>query len=671
MICLLLKLKRLKRWFMSVIINVTGAGYDSDEYQAAEVLKNILQNSLPQCALGEIVISANVTLVGQAVKDIDIIVIGNLQNCNIELTFLNQEGGLMNEYVEITGFCTTVEVKSHDISGVSRQGTELYVSYGLDNHSVTFQSNAQKTSTMNFFKRIFGSSPYITNLIWFIGISSKELINLLIEDECVIPSNALPVNFNVKDFFQLIVAQNKVYKQGGIFKFGSSLSGDSVVNHSKQLRLFNEYKKGVGELTRKRVEQIGNKSFGLNLTSDFTNCLSIYRGRAGTGKTMGLIQTAISLTESDCRVIILTYNRALVSDMRRLFALADLPDLFNENCVFVNTMHSYFFRLISEVIYDGNLSSETFLNEYVKTLECLFGLLSEENSFKYIKDICRKSSYLNWDYVFIDEAQDWMDIERNIITRLFKSSQIIVADGGQQFVRQIEVCDWTEVSERKSYKLKICLRQKINLVKFINHYNEKTGGYGNRIIPLDKLVGGKVYILDKSANIYEFHKQLMNDLIKAGNIAYDMLYFVPSTMVEISVGKRNFIYKDEFEKNNIYLWDGTNEDNRSDYSICTDEVRVLQYDSARGLEGWTVVCMNFDEFLEQKRNSFVPKTNKNALLLESPEEELEKYILNWALIPLTRAIDTLVITLKDIESKTAKQLRELSLQYPDYINWIG
>lgn len=67
----------------------------------------------------------------------------------------------------------------------------------------------------------------------------------------------------------------------------------------------------------------------------------IYRGRAGTGKTVGLIRTAIHLVdEGQARVLMLTYNKALVSDIRRLFALAELPDMFEANCLHINTMHS-------------------------------------------------------------------------------------------------------------------------------------------------------------------------------------------------------------------------------------------------------------------------------------------------------------------------------------------
>ena len=57
-------------------------------------------------------------------------------------------------------------------------------------------------------------------------------------------------------------------------------------------------------------------------------------------------------------------------------------------------------------------------------------------------------------------------------------------------------------------------------------------------------------------------------------------------------------------------------------------------------------------------------------MLESPQERRKKYLYNWAMIPLTRAIDTLVITLRDPEAKVGKILRELSNEFPDFVSWI-
>ena len=70
--------------------------------------------------------------------------------------------------------------------------------------------------------------------------------------------------------------------------------------------------------------------------------------------------------------------------------------------------------------------------------------------------------------MLIDEAQDLTQNEQKLFVLLFKKECIIVADGGHQFVRNIEVCNWSAIKERENIKLKYCLRQKNNIVKFIN-----------------------------------------------------------------------------------------------------------------------------------------------------------------------------------------------------------
>ncbi len=277
---------------------------------------------------------------------------------------------------------------------------------------------------------------------------------------------------------------------------------------------------------------------------------------------------------------------------------------------------------------------------------------------------------LNWEYILIDEVQDWSAYERDIILSLYDRTHVIVADGGRQFVRNIEACDWTIVSQKKSIKLKSCLRQKNNLIKFVNNYARLIDGSSNNIISSEKMHGGKIIILRDTTKTIDVLKSELKEIKKTGNSAYDMLILTPSSLVEHDGDEKSFSLKKDFEFRNILIWDGTNDDNRTEYAIDPDAARVFQYESARGLEGWTVCCMNFDEYLEMKEEQFDPKKNENKLLLESVEERKSKYLLNWALIPLTRAIDTLIITLKDEHSKYAQDMINLAGEYGDYIKII-
>lgn len=654
---------------MSVNVMVYGADQTSDEYIAALKLKQIIQDSLPGSAIGEIVLFASATFMGQAVKDVDLLMIGQVQNYSVNAEFHTEAEGLVKDEVAISSFCTTIEVKRHDISGIFVNGTDFYVKYGARNHCVTTQSNKQKISAMQFFERTLMVSPYVTNVIWFTQATPSDIKKLLTNNGRTMPSNVLGSDFDFKELMQLLIWQRPPYKRWNNYIFDSSYNPNSLQAIQNALSLFSKTKAHMGEMTRRRIEQLTNKAFQSNALIDTQGKVSIYRGRAGTGKTVGLIQTAIHLVdEEQARVLMLTYNKALVSDIRRLFALAELPDMFEAKCLHINTMHSYFFQLTNAVLFNGQMNGNKFLEKYDSILKELLSFMSDDDGVEMVKEICASDSTLDWDYVLIDEAQDWSNLERDIILKLFDKGKIIVADGGQQFVRRIDVCDWSVVRDKNNIKLKYCLRQKENLVAFVNAYSQKLDVLGSKVLTKNNMPGGKVLITTDD-RLFDVHHQEMERLSGTGNIAYDMLYLVPYALVKRNYGDSSFALKTKFEQNGIFIWDGTASNNREGYSIDAEEVRLLQYDSSRGLEGWTVVCMDFDVFLDEKSFEY-QDGSVDALMLESPKERKKKHLYNWAMIPLTRAIDTIIITIKNPASETARLLKEISEEHPDFVSWL-
>ena len=652
---------------MSVVVSVIGSKPESDEYLGALQLKKVLETGLPSNAIGEIILHANATLVGQTVKDIDILMLGTLQNCSAVVDFTDSDGNRLKDRVSFSSFCTAIEIKSHDISGIIREGTEFYVKYRHELHPVTTQSNAQKISVMNYLERSTGYSPFVTNIIWFTGITEEELKTLLSTDYGIMPSNVLASSFSVQTLLQRLVWQRQPKLFRGSYHFDCGINMLSIDDLAKVFRKFSVAKAGMGALTRKRIEQITTNVIKSSIQKPIEGKLSIYRGRAGTGKTIGLIQLAISLVDQeDARVLILTYNRALVSDLRRLFTLADLPDLFSSSCVAINTMHSFFYRLADEVLFNGALDGKRFLEEYETILHELLSFFeSGVEAVELIKEVMHGDSFLNWDYCMIDEAQDWLKVEQEIILKLFVPGRVIVADGGQQFVRRIEIGDWSSSPNRNSIKLKYCLRQKSNLIKFVNRYLDALGKSEYKIADPGKLAGGKVVICSENMQRFQVFEEELKKLKQAGNIPYDMLFLVPNTMV--SKEPRKFVEKNSYSEHGFFLWDGTNEEERKSFSQLGDEERVLQYDSSRGLEAWTVVCVAFDQFVEEKRNAPAELLRQESLYLESAEDKRIKNMINWLLIPLTRAIDTIVITISDWNSPTAKLLKKLAEENPDYV----
>lgn len=661
-----------KAILMGVNVRVIGENDNTDEYQAAEYMRQVLSDTIPGNAEGEIILYPSAYISGQNVKDIDLLMIGQLENCEVRCDFTSVENEPINDNVKIDSFCVAIELKSHGVNAIMRQGTDWYVKYPSRDHNVTKQSNEQKIAVMRFFDETLQVPVFATNLIWFEELSKQELNSLLSVGGKRIKSNVFCREVSFKYLIQLLLWQKQPYKIGKNYVFNSFNKGCDINKIKQSIEFFWKEKRVIGELTRKRVEMITKSDFSDKqiIKSEDSN-ISIYRGRAGTGKTVGLIQTAIQLVdEEQARVLILTYNKALVSDIRRLFALANLPDMFDVNCVSIMTLHSYFYRLINKCLYEGELDGETFINSYEKYLIELLGFLKEDSvAIEMVKEICRNDPKLDWDYLFIDEAQDWSDSERDIVLNLFEHNQILVADGGQQFVRNIKPCDWSIVRDRKNIKLKKCLRQKSNLIKFVNHYSESFGIPTTRVVGSEKMLGGRIIIVSDKDKLIPIVKQEYQNLINNGNIPYDMLVFSPRDMVN----KTDDIgYKDieSFRTAGFDVWDGTVSGNRDEGFASNNQIRLFQYDSGRGLEGWSVVCLDYDAFLNDKKNHFDYNYQIDELLLESKEEKLEKYLLNWGLIPITRAIDTLIISIRDIESEFSKILRLIAYENSDYVDWV-
>ncbi|WP_024865658.1 hypothetical protein [Butyrivibrio sp. FCS014] len=131
-----------------------------DPFKDLDLSQSRLED-LPANVIGEVVIYPNATILGQAVKDIDVVVIGELKNYTPSLKYY-ENGEEKIDKISIESFCFAIEVKSHDAS-IVRRGTDWYVPYHQHLHNVTDQSNKQKTSLFSFYKNQIGVSPYVTS----------------------------------------------------------------------------------------------------------------------------------------------------------------------------------------------------------------------------------------------------------------------------------------------------------------------------------------------------------------------------------------------------------------------------------------------------------------------------------------------------------------------------
>jgi superfamily II DNA or RNA helicase len=75
--------------------------------------------------------------------------------------------------------------------------------------------------------------------------------------------------------------------------------------------------------------------------------LLVFRGRGGSGKTIRLLRLAKDLYDNGKRVLLLTFNKALVADIRRLLVLLGINNQGFDRGIHISTAHKYFIQMFS------------------------------------------------------------------------------------------------------------------------------------------------------------------------------------------------------------------------------------------------------------------------------------------------------------------------------------
>lgn len=589
------------------IVNISGKENTREEEALYDYMLPNFKNYFEQHDEigGQIIFYVNNLIFAGPTKDVDILMVAELDNCYVDVP--------NHDRVRVERLCTTIEAKSHGITGAFSQGQNIFVKYPKESpHNATEQCKHEMDLLSSFFKRV-GISSWVTSLIWLYGMNEDELANMAPEAH-----NAIAVDSNFDRIVELICNQCSVLPKGGFLncsKNNSSFMQDiaRVFSGVKQGKSLNTIKT-LNLFSKEKVESIFKDSFKGNTT--------ILAGRAGTGKTIALLQLATYVSgERNERCLFLTYNTALVTDIKRMLNFAPYIALDN---IAVFSAEKYF----GDILKNNNFWTEG--SNYEKSYQVsLNACINSQTKIDY------DSSY---DYVFVDEAQDWTSEERDLLLRLFPQNKVIVADGIDQFVRSNNRISWGELKDIR----KVSLRQKSNIVAFVNAYSNKLN-LGWEVKPNPMFPGGKVNIY-RSYNS-KLHASYLKEAKENYCDEYDFLFLVPPSLYDSSNG---FVLRQKYEERGIHIFDGTIKTNRdrgypqTGLSLC----RVYNYASCRGLEGWITVCLRFDEMVE-----------KMSQLIPDNDHRLQA--LMWSLIPLTRAVDSLIITISDPDSRIGKLLKDL------------
>ena len=431
-----------------------------------------------------------------------------------------------------------------------------------------------------------------------------------------------------------------------------------------------------------------------------------------------------------------------------------LADLFlsnkNDGDLFLNDYEN-FLRILYKVL---NKTFE-FYKEYdvrnkKELLETFLNLNKESNEIsleafsKHIED--RKNRLpIKYDLIFVDEAQDCYEYEKEILIKIFGEGKIIVANGGEeQLIRYPELCDWkkrkaeTETGyketnyiphkpmiQTKKDPVSISYRSKEEVIRLCNFFANKIN-IEFKLHSLNEEVAPKEYI-DRGEIIFDFRinpdiLSIYNQLKEKSSINGYKPYESILTLItpedeqeensegeqeensegeqkensegeqkENSEGEQKENSEGVSQKNKTHIYENnyvntTNikekkgswkylkllEDNGYQCYNGTkskhlpfdfDDIRIIHYESCRGLETFAVCCFRLDTFFNGKyEDENAERTLLNKKRYNNQELTNEKrkqiYATNWLLMALTRAIDTLYIQINNKNSYIGKLVCE-------------
>lgn len=656
------------------MINILGVS-EGKEYEAAIHLRKLILAVWPelaQSAEDHIKIFVGLKLYGYRIEDIDVVVVGHFskpRSFDVEFKFYPRDGdAFIPRHAAVKNIILVIEAKSHDPNGVRFDDKVASVRYGRGKRSVWESATEKNRHQMFEFKRYLADHGvkrvYVQDLIYFSGLRESNFP--------VRPHNCFGVDASFERILNILgqISAPQHNKRDATISFGGDEIFETILSPEFPLLQTLE----PTPLDRTRMDRIVKAALPETWLDDLGRNQIIVRGRGGVGKTVILLQMAYrAFDREQMRSLVLTYNKALVADMRRTMALLGVPRSIEKGGISIDTVHAFIGRLMHGL---GIIQHyEGFLDAYEENKDLFLKYIrSTTVSQSDIDDLIGHSpeDYL-WDNVFVDEGQDWPSNEIEILRTVFGPERIIVADGVDQFVRN-SVADWSVGVSRdhlRTRRLTRCLRMKANLALFVSDLGDALGLMDWDLEPNPDANGGRVLIVEGDlANQTEIYEHIRAEASALGNYPVDLLACVPPSLVCHENHETFSLPGRTLAATGVQIWDACSVDVREHFPTNRDALRIVQYDSCRGLEGWSVINYGFDEFWNYKRQQWLSSPQDTDDLFESPEERAAIFASRWAMIPLTRAMDTLVINVSTNSSVMRDALLVVHEQRSDFVEWV-
>jgi len=524
----------------------------------------------------------------------------------------------------------------------------------------TLQNEDQKYALLEYFSDALTTKPWIYRCLMLRGIESLPRLRGQFQPN----AGAIASTFDATSLLVAVASVNGIPKHGQEYAISS---GDPVLMDQVFADpLFSPIE--PSNLDRKRMDRIAARPAEARELGKLAGVSRVHlRGNGGTGKTVLLLQSAFeAYHERGIRCLVLTYNTALAADLQRTLALMGIPSEGEGGGISIRTVMSFMYQWFAAlgVATNEDSSFEKYGDQCAETLDYLDSGAVSEIDIKMAKTAA--AFQLDYDAIFIDEAQDWPQHEADLLTRLYGGGAISLADGIAQLVRG-NPTDWRSGVAGEpttgSHHYKVGLRMKTNLCTFANAFAKEVGQQWF-VEPNPRAAGGRVlFLYGKYENYADLQRELLANAIKDGNMPIDLLHCVPPSAIFEEDGRKQSTLAKVLRDERVWkTWDAVDEIVRRNFPRSREMFRVVQYESCRGLEGWITVLDGFDEFWEN-RCRIQASTADDVSDFADPESVAWR----WCMIPLTRPIDTLVVCLRDKSSKVAQVMEALVSQLPDIV----
>jgi hypothetical protein len=459
----------------------------------------------------------------------------------------------------------------------------------------------------------------------------------------------------------------------------------------------------------------------------------------------GIRNQNITINKNDLKNYIQNEKSIDEGTKREAIDFINHSDMFKDfkNAILIRK-HIDQFKILKRLKLEEHINSSVFLTDYhevlkqillaINNLDLFFKEFKIESKFELLQNTLNlKASILDKDgsnninldelkkrylksingfragrTLYIDEAQDCHQYERDIFFSLFGTKNIVIASGGkEQLIRYSDLCNWSiskgykidnyqYIKRRKSYRMKPAIAALANHIA--STFNIDLG-----IEPLDTEDHGRI-IIDKNIKHNLLKKaELINDLLIAGTrqgcTAYDSLLLLKNAKEKsslstsptpdnnnsnIKINEYDVVKIDNNTKklewdllsvadkiiNEARFWNATGNIDKKKQSVPGSlSIRAIYYESSRGLEAWSTMCFDINGFFDSKRNE---DDADNFLLSEimDPEERKDKYAATWVLMALTRAIDTCYLEVLPSTNSLNNSIEKFINSNPNYIEII-